>query len=364
MDAEEQSLPGAVRVPADPLDATVEFLERLGFRLEEVAPADDPAEALMTGHELRLRLDRSYRGGLELVIPAGGTLAPGRHVGPVGLVVEVTAPRELHIPPPAPAFVHTRLAETPFHPGRAGLLYRDLLPSRLGGRWVASHIRAARGGPVDDRVHHHMVRLQLIYCLSGEAELVYQDQGPAFAFRAGDLVLQPPGLRHRVLAASAGFEVVELASPAWHPTLIDHDVVLPSPTRVPGRPREGQRFLHAVADRCSPTVLTAGVTARDLGLDAASGGLASARALRFDHPGSVQFRGGEDLLFLFVIAGTGSIDGPTTATLAAGDAVALPPGPLVLTGSPGLQVFEVTSPAESPPRRGTDSVGPGPEGSP
>ena len=176
---------GSVRVPADPLDATVDFLERLGFRLEEIAPADDPAEALMTGHGLHLTLDRAYRGEAELVLPSGGTLPPGRYVGPSGLLVEVAAPRALNASPPAPEFVHTRLAETPFHPGRAGLLYRDLLPSRLGGRWIASHIRAATGGPVDDQVHHHRVRLQLIYCLSGEAELVYQDQGAPFTFRAG-----------------------------------------------------------------------------------------------------------------------------------------------------------------------------------
>jgi mannose-6-phosphate isomerase-like protein (cupin superfamily) len=344
----EDSGSGAVRVAADPLDGTIEFLEGLGFRLEEIAPADDPAEALMTGHGLRLKLDRTRRGGTELVIPAGGQLTPGRRVGPSGLVVEVTAQRELHVPPAVPMFVHTRLAETPFHPGRAGLLYRDLLPSRLGGRWIASHIRAASGGPVKDRVHHHAVRLQLIYCLSGEAELVYQDQGPAFAFRAGDLVLQPPGLRHRVLAASDGFEVVELASPAWHSTMIDHHLVLPSPEHALERAGEGQRFLHAVADGCALRSLSSGVTARDLGLHLASGGLAAARTLRFDGHGSVEPRDAEDLRFLFVSAGTGSIAGPTRAALAAGDAVTLPPGPFVLTGSPGLRVLEVTSPARVP----------------
>jgi mannose-6-phosphate isomerase-like protein (cupin superfamily) len=335
---------GAVRVRAESLDATIAFLEGLGFRLEEIAPADDPAQAWMTGHGLRLQLDRATRAGAELVIPATDTLPPGRHVGPAGLVVELTVPGALHVPPPAPAFVHTRLAETPFHPGRAGLLYRDLLPSRLGGRWIASHIRAATGGPVDDRVHHHRVRLQLIYCLSGEAQLVYQEQGPPFAFRAGELVLQPPGLRHRVLAASVGFEVVELASPAWHPTLIDHDTVLPSQERVPDRARQGQRFLHAVPDRCSPRAVATGVTEVDLGLHAASGGLASARAVRFDRAGTVDLRDADDLRFLFVGAGTGAIAGPRTATLAAGDAVAFPPGRFILTGSPGLQVLEVTSP--------------------
>jgi len=340
---------GAVRVPADPLDTTIEFLERLGFRLEEIAPADDPSEAVMTGHGLTLRLDRTHRGAVELALPAGA--APGRHVGPGGLVVEVTPPGEPDVPPPAPAFVHTRLAESPFHPGRAGLLYRDLLPSRLGGRWIASHIRADRGGPVEDRVHHHQVRLQLIYCLSGEAELVYEDQGPAFAFRAGDLVLQPPGLRHRVLSASTGFEVVEVASPARHPTSIDHALILPAPGRAPDRLRSGQRFLHAVADRCPAERLESGVEARDLGLHGASGGLATARTLQFDLPGSVKLRESEDLRFLFVAAGTGVLDGLARATLAAGDAMALPPGPFAVTGSPGLRVLEVTSPVESPPGR-------------
>ena len=344
----DRSLPGAVLIPADPLDVTVDFLERLGFRLEEIAPADDPDEALMTGHGLQLRLDRAYRGDAELVLPTGGTLAPGRYVGPARLVVEVTPPRALNISPAAPAFVHTRFAETPFHEGRAGLLYRDLLPSRLGGRWIASHIRAARAGPVDDRVHHHRVRLQLIYCLSGEAELVYEDQGPPFTFRAGDLVLQPPGLRHRVLSANEGFEVVELASPAWHPTSIDHQMVLPSAEPAPDRLRSGQRFLHAVTDSCPAELLAPGVEARDLGLHAASGGVATARVLRFQGAGAAELREADDLRFVFVIEGSGSIAGADRTALVTHDAVALPPGPFLLTGSPGLRVLEVTSGTRAP----------------
>lgn len=339
---------GAVRVPASPLEGTIEFLERLGFRLEEIAPADDPSEALMTGHGLRLKLDRAHHGAVELLVPAASDLPPGRHVGPGGLVIEVTGPRTLHVPPAAPTFVHTRLAETPLHEGRAGLLYRDLLPSRLGGRWIASHIRAARGGPVKDRVHHHAVRLQLIYCLSGEAQLVYEDQGPPFPLRAGDLVMQPPGLPHQVIEASAGFEVVEIASPAWHPTSIDHAIALPSTEGAPGRLRSGQRFLHAVGDRCPRELLPTGVEARDLGLHAASGGLATARALRFQGVGAVELRDADDLRFLFVCEGEGTIDGPKRAELATHDAVALPRGRFVLTGAPGLRVLEVTAMARAP----------------
>jgi mannose-6-phosphate isomerase-like protein (cupin superfamily) len=350
MDAEDLPRCGEVRVSATRFDATVAFLETFGFRLEEIAPADDPAEALMTGHGLRLRLEVAYQGATELVVPAGNNRTPGRHLGPSGLVVEVSHQRELEVPPAAPAFVHTRFAKTPFHEGRAGLLYRDLLPSRLGGRWIASHIQAARGGPVNDRVHHHRVRLQLLYCLSGEAELVYQDEGPPFAFRSGDLVLQPPGLRHRVLTASEGFQVVELASPARHPTLIDHEMVLPSPDRLVERRRShsGQQFLHTVADRVSPLLLAPGVAARDLGVHAASGGLVTARVLQFEDAGSVELREADDLRFLYVSAGAGSIDGATSTALEPGDAVALPPGRFLLTGSPGLRILEVTSSARVP----------------
>jgi mannose-6-phosphate isomerase-like protein (cupin superfamily) len=340
--------PGAVRVPANPVEATVEFLERFGFRLEEIAPADDPAEALMTGRGLRLRLERDFRGPVELVVPAGDGLVEGRHLAPGGLVIEVVTPQEPSDPRPAPAFVHTRLAEAPFHEGRAGLFYRDLVPSRMDGRWIASHICAATGGPVKDRVHHHAVRLQLIYCLSGEAQLVYEEQGPPFTVRAGDLVLQPPGLRHQVLSASAGFEVVEIASPAWHPTSVDHDMLLPSPARAPDRLRQGQRFLHAVEERCQPETVARGVEARDLGLHVASGGLASARVLHFREAGSVKLREARDLEFLFVRAGAGWIDGAGKADLETGDALALPPGPFALAGSPGLKVLEVTVSSVAP----------------
>ena len=42
------------------------------------------------------------------------------------------------------------------------MLYRDLIPSRLGGRYIASHITIAEGGPVADWVHFHRVAFQLI----------------------------------------------------------------------------------------------------------------------------------------------------------------------------------------------------------
>ena len=48
-----------VRLPSRDMHADLSFYgETLGFRLESIFPADDPAVAVMTGHGLRIRLDR------------------------------------------------------------------------------------------------------------------------------------------------------------------------------------------------------------------------------------------------------------------------------------------------------------------
>ncbi|MFT5288179.1 MAG: quercetin dioxygenase-like cupin family protein [Planctomycetota bacterium] len=85
--------------------------------------------------------------------------------------------------------------------------YRDLIPECLGSRFIASHIQIAGGGPVPDNVYFHALRFQMIFCLSGWVKLVYEDQGDPFVLRAGDCVIQPPHIRHRVLESSPGLEV-------------------------------------------------------------------------------------------------------------------------------------------------------------
>ena len=40
-------------------------------------------------------------------------------------------------------------------------------PDRLGGRFIASHIRIEQGGPVPDYVHFHKIRFQMIYMTRG-----------------------------------------------------------------------------------------------------------------------------------------------------------------------------------------------------
>ena len=73
------------------------------------------------------------------------------------------------------------------------MTYRDLLPERLGGRFIASHITIADGGPVPDYVHHHDIRFQVIHCVRGWVRVVYEDQGPPFVLA---------GRRHRAAAAA------------------------------------------------------------------------------------------------------------------------------------------------------------------
>ncbi|CAN0313295.1 unnamed protein product, partial [Chrysoparadoxa australica] len=126
-------------------------------------------------------------------------------------------------------FVVRRLKdEAPWVIGRAGMHYRDLIESRLGGSIIASHIRIPDGGPVPDMVHYHTVGFQLIFCYKGWVDVLYEDQGEAIRLHAGDCVTQPPGIRHRVVEASPEIEVIEIGVPAEHVTTIDHDFTLPN----------------------------------------------------------------------------------------------------------------------------------------
>lgn len=177
------------------LDAALAEHQALGFRLDTIMPADDPSELWISRGAERLRLVREA-------------------------------------PPVA--------REGEWHRGRAGMEYRDLVPDRCGGAVIASHIRVETGGPVADYVHYHDIRVQLIYCLRGWVRLVYADQGEPFVMTAGDCVVQPPQIRHRVLECSPGLEVVEVTSPAVHATHVDHELALP--TARASRTYSGQRF--------------------------------------------------------------------------------------------------------------------------
>ena len=237
--------------------------------------------------------------------------------------------------------------------GRAGMQYRDLIPSRLGGRFIASHIRIPVGGPVPDYVHFHRIRFQMIYCKAGWARLVYEDQGEPFLFHAGDCVLQPPKIRHRVLEASDGLEVIEVGCPALHETFADHAMTLPTPHLLPERDFGGQRFVrHVAAEATWQPWRARGFEMRDTGIAAATDGLAGARVVRARAGAAAKFgaHGGE-FLFFFVLIGDIVLDvqGHGQHRLTVDDCCVIPAkAAYSLEVSAGAELLEVTLPAELP----------------
>jgi mannose-6-phosphate isomerase-like protein (cupin superfamily) len=194
--------------------------------------------------------------------------------------------------------------------------------------------------------------VQMIYCRRGWVRVVYEDQGAPFVMRAGDCVLQPPLIRHRVLECSPGLEVIELSSPAEHETLADHDMELPTAVH---RERDfgGQHFIHHVAagSRWLPH-RRAAFLSRDLGIAAATGGAARADVLRPIGDASPASRGRErhagELLFLFVLAGAVTVDcDGKEVRLADSDAATIPPDldHALFEPSDDLELLEIAVPA-------------------
>lgn len=204
--------------------------------------------------------------------------------------------------------------------------YRDLLPDRLGGALIASHIRIPAGGEVPDYVHYHDIRFQIIYCLSGWVRLVYEDQGEPFVMEEGGCVLQPPWLRHRVLECSEGSEVIEFASPAEHVTYVEHEMRLPNDQRSSGS-RDGQRFLHRRAAESSwlpPDA--AGIGRRDCGVSEVTGGSVSLTLCRAPGQSQVEFAAERDVIVGVVAGGSAclAIDSAQPAAISRGSAFVAP----------------------------------------
>lgn len=351
-----------VRVRTTDLDGDLRCLvEEFGFRLDRIWPADAPAVAEVSGHGTALALERAGEAApaeVRLYAERPETLAGGRSevTTPGGhRIVVVAAAPPLAAPATEHRFVVTRLprGESGWGVGRAGMEYRDLIPGRLGGAVIASHIRIPDGGPVPDQVHFHTVRFQLIFCHRGWVRLVYEDQGPPFVLGAGDCLIQPPEIRHRVLEASPGFEVVEIGVPADHLTSMDHEMELPTPHRRPDREFAGTRFRCArEAEAEWAEWRLPGFRARDTGITAATKGLAGVRvARRVPGGGDIPLsRHDADIHFAFLRSGalTLLVEGHPPEPLEAGDAFVLPPSRRTVIEGPSddLEILEVTLPGE------------------
>lgn len=343
-----------VLLPCRDLDETVEFFTgELGFRIDTIFPADDPAVAQLSGHGLNLRLERGADvepGSLRILCREAEAK---QLTAPNGTRIDlVPADPPLVLPPVRQSLVVTEMAdEADWGVGRAGMRYRDLIPDRQGGRVIASHIRIPDGGPVPDYVHFHKIHFQMIYCYRGWVRVVYEDQGPPFVMQAGDCVLQPPEIRHRVLESSGGLDVIEIGVPAEHMTCVDHALSLPTAELRPARDFGGQRFVRHEAQSAAwlPWHLD-GFEARDTGIGAATGGLAGVKVARLAGASPEKapvYRHDGEFAFLFVLEGGMTLKAEAVRTLKAGDSVVLPAGPdYGISGcTDDVELLEVTLPA-------------------
>lgn len=232
------------------LQPTVDFfVDELGFVHDTIFPAEQPRVVILSGYGTRLRLEIGDPDEQQVVLRLSyrslTTLAEKKS--------KLTAPNgtRIHFAPESrenptiqtlvPSLVINHESACTWTEGRAGMMYRDLIPGRQGGRFIASHIRIPQGGPVSDYVHYHRVRFQIIYCIAGWVRVIYEGAGKAFVMRPGDFVVQPPKIRHRVLESSDGLEVVEVACPAEYETKSDHDFELPG---LKSHTFSGQKFLY------------------------------------------------------------------------------------------------------------------------
>jgi quercetin dioxygenase-like cupin family protein len=305
-------------IVAGDLNAALDDLRREGFRLDVIYPADDPHTAILSRAAERMRL----------------TTQPGAPEPPTDL------------PDFAPQFVLTRPGADPGE-GRAGMLYRDLIPGRLGGRYIASHITIRDGGPVSDWIHFHRVAFQIIAVRRGWVRVVYEDQGEPFVMEAGDLVLQPPEIRHRVLESSPGLEVVEITCPALHETFADHEMSLPNGRVDRDRRFGAQSFLRHIAKETPWTRFDDG-EAQETAMPEATAGLAEVRVVRLSASSNIAFAPDDgELVFGFLLEGSARLDYAGGHVLGPADSFVIPPGEAWTLSDPSndLRVLHVTTQA-------------------
>lgn len=302
-------LQAEILLPCTDLQQTLKFYtDDLSFVVDSIFPADEPLVAVISGYGIRLRLQI----GLEcdaghLRLQVSGKF-PRSITAPNGTTIEfINFDRPIQMPKEQQTFVLTKMnQQSNWHLGRAGMKYRDLIPGRQGGRFIASHIQIADAGPVGDYVHFHKIRFQMIYCYKGWAKLVYEDQGPEFILQAGDCVLQPPQIRHRVLESSAGLEVIEIGSPAEHETHADQQLRLPTANILLNREYGGQKFVrHQATEATWLPWRIEGFISRDIGIDDATKGLVGAYVVKVENikPPTVCLHE-QEFLFIFVLTGS------------------------------------------------------------
>ena len=127
-------------------------------------------------------------------------------------------------------FTHNRADEAEWMPGLREIFeYRDLgIKVATKGDYVA-HVIRANGKTIPDEVHQwhlHHCDFQFVMVLNGWAEFEYEGEG-LHRIEKGDVINQRPGIKHREIACSKDFEVLEIVSPANFETEIIDTKICP-----------------------------------------------------------------------------------------------------------------------------------------
>jgi mannose-6-phosphate isomerase-like protein (cupin superfamily) len=114
-------------------------------------------------------------------------------------------------------FVHNLASEAKWTPGLREIFeYRDLgFKDSTKGDYVA-HLIRHNGKKTKDAVqqwHVHDCTFQFVYVMNGWATFEYAGQGVR-TIKKGDCINQIPGIKHREIACSEDFEVLEIVAPA------------------------------------------------------------------------------------------------------------------------------------------------------
>ena len=124
-------------------------------------------------------------------------------------------------------FTHNEAEKAEWTPGLREIFeYRDLgVKDGTNGNYIA-HLVRHNGKEMKDGVqqwHIHECDFQLVYVTSGWATFEYEGEGVR-TIKKGDCILQKPMIRHREIACSNDFEVLEIVSPANFATKVVEDI--------------------------------------------------------------------------------------------------------------------------------------------
>jgi len=315
-------------LPCGEMDETLTFFSNeLGFQLESIYPADNPIDAVIYGFGLRIRLKKDDTISSGVITITGKTT--GNLIAPNGTEIRFKHSGDSYFLPKGNQSLQiSKLNEPKWEIGRAGMEYRNLISDRYGGRFIASHIRIQKAGPVPDYVHYHKIRFQMIYCYKGWGKVVYEDQGDPFTFTEGDCFLQPPEIRHRVLENSDQFEVIEITSPASHMTCTDPNLELPNSNIEPTQIFNGQTFIIHKAENANwEDWRNPGFIMRDIGIAEATHDLAQVQVVKSSgNKTSFTEKHETEFHFIFLLNGSMKLlfQGNRSYNLGSGDSITIP----------------------------------------